>query len=105
MIKKISACINIAKSIAAVGFINSICSDTFGNIYAGGYFLNHSLHQYVAKWNGNNWNELGGSNALAANGAINSIYINKSDNIYAAGVFTNGSRRYVARYDLAVGIV
>ena len=70
-------------ALAANGNILTICSDTSGNIYAGGDFYNSSTNQYVAKWDGTAWSELGSLNALAADGAIRSI-CRVAGSIYAA---------------------
>src|ERR1041384_5169419 len=59
--------------LAANAFINSVCSDASGNIYAAGYFTNSSGNWYVAKYNGSAWSELGGLNGLSANGYIQSV--------------------------------
>jgi Secretion system C-terminal sorting domain len=87
-------------SLSANGAILSISNDANGNIYAAGYFTNSSSNRYVAKWDGNTWNELGGLNSLGANGFIRSICLTQSNNIYVGGAFTNGSgKRYVAKWD------
>ncbi len=75
--------------------ILSLTTDKSSNVYASGYFTNGTsvssgLH-YVAKWNGNNWIQLGG---------INVIYCLITDiggTVYGAGSFTNGSKNNVAR--------
>lgn len=83
-----------------LGFIESLCIDTSGNIYAAGNFINSLGKRYVAKYNGNAWSELGGLNGLSANTYINSVCSDASGNIYAAGYFWNSSfKRYVAKYD------
>ncbi len=81
--------------------IESIAADNSGNIYAAGEFININGKQYVAKWNGTNWTELGfGTNALNANANIYSILVDHIGNVYAAGDFTNsGNSRYVAKWD------
>ncbi|MFH1118658.1 MAG: T9SS type A sorting domain-containing protein [Bacteroidota bacterium] len=81
--------------LAANNEINSICSDPAGNIYAAGKFSNGNFssdgYEYVAKWNGTNWTEVGGLNALAANDLIESIISDSNGNIYASGgFFING---------------
>lgn len=88
--------------LAASGPILSVCSPAAagGNIYTSGYFTNGSGNEYVAKYNGTSWSELGGANTLAANANINSLCTDTEGNIYAAGWFTNvpGSC-YVAKYN------
>ena len=85
--------------------INSICADHLGNIYAAGQFTDSptqfSGHQYVAKWDGAAWSELGtGSNALNANDDIMAITVDKANNIYASGNFWHpGGYNYVAKWD------
>ncbi len=91
-------------ALSANDDIIAIYSDTAGNIYAAGDFINSSGKYYVAKYNGTSWSELGGLNALSANYYISSICIDASGNIYAAGAFTNGTtlnngKYYVAKYD------
>ncbi|MBX3164875.1 MAG: T9SS type A sorting domain-containing protein [Bacteroidetes bacterium] len=72
--------------------ISSICSDGQGNIYAVGSFTNATGHFYVAKWDGNVWSELGGTNSLnsptvAVNGIVplQCVTSDKYGNIYTAG--------------------
>ena len=82
------------------GYINTIEVDRAENVYAAGGFTNASGNYYVAIWNGTNWTELGGTNALGANGAINSIAVDDSGNVYAAGGFTNANgKEYVAKWN------
>jgi hypothetical protein len=87
--------------LAANERILSVCSDASGNIYAAGIFTNSSGKQYVAKYNGSSWSELGGLNGLSANSNIWSVCSDASGNIYAAGGFTNSSGYYyVAQYTI-----
>lgn len=80
--------------------IKTLTSDPAGNIYAAGSFTNSSGKQFVAKWNGSSWSELGtGSNALAANEEIRCIISDAAGNIYAAGSFTSNNRQYVAKWN------
>ncbi len=82
----------------------SITTDTHGNIYAGGYFINTKGNQYIAEWNGTAWAELGGTNTSTFNNFIFSIATDANGNVYSAGLFTNGSiwpnnNPYVARWN------
>ncbi len=92
-------------SVLGYGFqglsgVGSVCTDVAGNIYAAGQFTNSNGKQYVAKWNGTSWSELGGLNGLGANNIIYSICSDATGNIYAAGTFTNSSgNEYVAKFN------
>jgi hypothetical protein len=83
----------------------SIAVDDSENVYAAGQFTNGTSsltgYNYVAKWNGTSWSELGtGSNALNANNRILSIISDDSGNIYAGGYFTNvNGKNYVAKWN------
>lgn len=81
--------------------IRKLLIDKQGNIFVGGEFTNTNGKQFVAKWNGNSWVELGsGTNSLNANGFIYDIEEDASGNIYASGNFTNANgKHYVARWD------
>jgi hypothetical protein len=83
------------------GQIFSITGDLQGNVYASGYFTNSSGYDYVAKWDGTAWSELGtGGGALNANSSIFSLCFDTSKNLHAAGNFTNASgHTYVAKWD------
>ena len=82
-------------------FAEAIAVDDTGNVYAGGYFTDSSGNEYVAKWNGEKWIELGtGNNALNANEMIKVITIDGKGNIYAAGHFSDSSgKNYVAQWN------
>ena len=93
-----------ATALNANSQIQVLCSDSSGNIYAGGEFTNDSGNEFVAKWDGTSWTELGGMNALHANANVLSICSDKNGYIYAAGAFTDGSsdtsgHSYVAKWD------
>jgi hypothetical protein len=94
-----------SNALNANSLINTVCADPYGNIYAAGMFTDSladtSGHEYVAKWNGTTWSELGtGSNSLNANQYIKSIISDHSGNIYAAGSFFNTSGYYyVAKWN------
>lgn len=80
--------------LAANHSIESICSDSSGFVYAIANF-NSLSNSIVAKWDGNSWSELGGSNSLKnflSNYTIASTSNNKSTicsdkfgNIYVSG--------------------
>ncbi|MCX6351437.1 MAG: T9SS type A sorting domain-containing protein [Bacteroidetes bacterium] len=76
----------------AVFAILSIASDTAGNIYAAGQFINDSGETYVAKFDGKKWQELGtGTNRLQSKGNIGAICIDKANNVYIGTVVKNSS--------------
>lgn len=80
--------------LKANGEISALVSDKSGNIYAAGFFTNGATNNngfnYVAKWDGSNWTELGtASDMMYYPGAILSLTIDKDDNIYAAGNFSD----------------
>src|SRR5690349_7846424 len=81
--------------------IRSMVADAYGNVYAAGEFQNANNENFVAKWNGTAWSELGtGSNGLHANNTILSLALDQSGNVYAAGGFTNSSGKYyVAKWN------
>ena len=84
----------------ANNMIWSITSDGSGNIYAGGYFTNSAGYNYVARWNGTKWEDIG----LNANSSIYALTSDVSGNIYAVGNFTNGAtpsggNKYVAKWN------
>jgi len=84
-----------ASYILSDGTIETITTDSSGNIYAAGNFYDINSNSYVIEWNGTIWTELGtGTNALNANKPIASIIANKSGNIYAGGSFTNAKGKY-----------
>lgn len=80
--------------------IHCIATDPAGNIYAAGSFTNggseFSGSNYVAKWDGNSWTELGtGSNALnAPNQPITCLGTDAAGNVYAAGYLKNAQDKY-----------
>jgi hypothetical protein len=81
----------------AKGSIYSITTDAKGNVYAAGEFTNGYLYEYVAKWDGTNWLQLG---VLYANNSIVSITTDTKGNVYAAGDFTDANGyKYVAKWD------
>ena len=83
-------------------YIETLCTDASGNVYAAGRFLDHGANEYVAKWDGTSWSEVGtGSNALNAGDYILTICADASGNLYAGGKFkdTTGIYSYVAKWN------
>jgi hypothetical protein len=70
-------------------WVNSLVSDTEGNIYAGGDFTMDKGFA-VAKWNGSSWVNFG---MLDANGSINALCFDSEGNLYVGGGFTNKDGR------------
>ncbi|MBY0426582.1 MAG: hypothetical protein K2Q22_13155, partial [Cytophagales bacterium] len=64
-------------------------------------FKNLNSKNYVAKWDGTTWTELGtGANALNANNYILTLALDTFNNVYAAGDFTDGNGvNYVAKWN------
>ena len=96
---------SILGDTASIGFfkqstIRTITKDAAGNIYAAGTFTNVNNKQFVAKFDGTNWSELGGANSTSIfNDGINIITTDIAGNIYAGGNFTNGSTTcFVAKF-------
>ena len=87
--------------------IKSIATDKFNNVYVGGYFTNPTTgYQYVAKYDGINWSELGGPKSFITQyGGILSIITDSSGNVYASeGVRITDSvnirgYKFVGKYD------
>ncbi|HEX7415486.1 MAG TPA: hypothetical protein VF411_15705 [Bacteroidia bacterium] len=83
--------------------LSSLFIDSTGNIFSsgktyqttiGGYNYNVD---YVTKWNGVYWQQLGtGTNSLNANAYISNICKDNSGNLYAAGMFTDST--FVSSY-------
>ncbi len=80
--------------------ITNLLTDTSGNLYAAGDFVNSKGKKYVAKWNGSIWSEIGGKNTSTFNDVIWSITTDMNGNMYAAGWFKNDiGKYYVAKWD------
>lgn len=60
-----------------------------GELYAAGLFnMNDgNAHNYIARWNGTEWNDVGGGVTSSGNGQIHDLLV-LNDKLYAAGVFT-----------------
>ena len=77
-------------ALNANGGITTLCADIDGNLYAAGWFTDdtsaYSGRQYVAKWDGVSWSELGGT-GFNFNPSFSNLYIcsDPSGNIYAGG--------------------
>ena len=76
--------------------INSIAYDKQGNYYGISKCVNSNNQQFVAKWNGTSWQELG---TLNANNLVLAITIDTAGTVYAGGMFTDANNHiYVAKY-------
>ncbi|MFP5041120.1 T9SS type A sorting domain-containing protein [Parasediminibacterium sp. JCM 36343] len=88
-------------------FINSLCNDSIGNLYASGYKNAQSnTYNFLIKWDGTNWAEVAGTNCTVPNGAITCMYTDAKGNMYAAGGFKDSLhfkdtliRQGVAKWD------
>ncbi|MBC7450893.1 MAG: T9SS type A sorting domain-containing protein [Cytophagales bacterium] len=89
---------NVFGSGSGPAGISSIVVDAVGTVYVAS---NGATKNYVAKWDGTSWTELGsGVTALNANSSINSIALDELGNVYAAGSFVNGNgKKYVAKWN------
>ncbi len=75
-------------------------TDAGGNLYAGGQFFNANKKNFVAKWDGTAWSELGGTNSSTFVGVIISVTLDNKGNIYAGGRFwDNNGNGYVAKWN------
>lgn len=72
--------------------ILSISVDAGGNVYAAGDIGNSNYYDFIAKWDGTAWSEVGGTNSFTyprGNWAIEAICNDASGNLYAVGDFRN----------------
>ncbi len=69
-------------------YINSLTTDNSGNLYANRGAMNDSgkYYEYVAKWNGSSWSELGGTNNSHFNWSIECLTTDAKGNLYAGGL-------------------
>jgi hypothetical protein len=72
----------------------AITADASGNVYAAGKFTDAQGNEYVAKWNGTAWSELGGTTSMGStvqHGEITSLVLDASGNLYAGGGFLDAT--------------
>ena len=85
--------------------IYALTTDAAGNVYAAGAFTDFIFaynHNYVAKWNGSVWTEVGLNNTqgLNADSSILALATDRHGNLYAAGAFTDTlGYSYVAKWN------
>jgi len=70
---------------SSASFISNMCKDKLGNLYLAN-LNNNSNNAMVAKFDGSNWSELGGNNALIGYGSLNAICADNLGNIYTSGI-------------------
>ncbi len=96
-------------ALNANNFINSVSTDSTGNVYAAGRFTNSPIWSmngthYVAKWNGTDWVDLDGLidslHKMGQIGEIQSLVTDKNGYLYAGGnLFDTVYQKYfVARF-------
>ena len=96
---------NTTKYISLLPFggystIFAITTDDSGYIYVTGVFKNQNGKYYVAKYNGTNWEELGGTNASTFNDSIYTINNESNGKFYTGGVYKNSiGRNYLGFYN------
>jgi hypothetical protein len=80
----------------ANGQINTLISDTAGNLYAGGTFTDSSGYYYIAKWNGAKWTELSNpaTNQLSVLGPIKALTLDSVGNVYAGGMIPDSDGQF-----------
>ncbi|MDB5274659.1 MAG: hypothetical protein JWO58_3026 [Chitinophagaceae bacterium] len=88
------------------GNVLAAVSDQSGNIYFAGNLFDSSNKNYVAKWDGTSWSELGTqTNPFHPYSTIYTMTIDKNDNIYAAVSYIEGldegthGYEFVAKWD------
>ncbi|MGB3006992.1 MAG: T9SS type A sorting domain-containing protein [Chitinophagaceae bacterium] len=85
-----------ANALNANNLIKSIVIDRSGNIYAGGMFFNSSGDNYIAKWNGTSWSQLGSIPDISF---IYSLTTDSTNNVYACVSRSSISKDYVAKWN------
>ncbi len=89
-----------ALTLNNISWIFCLTTDASGNLYAAGRLTNGNGKNYVAKWDGNAWSEVGGTNASTFNDWIGTLTFDANGNLYGAGYFTNDNgMRYVAKWN------
>ncbi|MFY8128607.1 MAG: hypothetical protein ACOVMM_09520, partial [Chitinophagaceae bacterium] len=82
--------------------IKTIVQDKFNNYYGISSCANSFGREFVAKWNGNSWQQLGN---LTNNNIIHSIAVDTIGNVFAAGRFTNTNNELViVKYDVVTPV-
>ena len=66
-----------------------MATDVHGNLYVAGIFTNDNSDVYIAKWNGNEWSELGGNNSSSFYWLIWDIEILDNGNILITTNYQN----------------
>ncbi len=98
-----STALNSLSSGISADAIFTITKDPSGNVYTAGSFIDANHREYVAKWNGSAWSELGNgfnSNGDSTNSYIWTVINDASGNIYTAGGFTDtAGYTYVAKWN------
>ena len=80
--------------------VSALVRDASGNVYAGGYFTTAGgvAANYVAKWNGSNWQALGSG----MNDGVEALALDTNGNLFAGGNFTTAggvTANYVAKWN------
>ena len=90
-----------SKALNVKATIRTLATDAAGNVYAGGDFFNSASFAsiYVAKWDGDSWSELGGTNGANCKSSIQTICTDKDGNVYAAGFFDDDNYVSVKKYN------
>jgi hypothetical protein len=82
-------------------YIGSLEKDPLGNLYASMYKYRPAYnygHNYLIKWDGNQWNELGGTYSLKTDDDVTFCF-DPQGNLYATGAYNSvGSYSYIAKY-------
>jgi hypothetical protein len=95
--------VNSNNQISGNGDINAIVTDSIGNVYAAGGFLDVNGSNFVAQWNGTKWIEVGGTTPGFLQNIFEEIYalaLDHKGNLYAAGEGTDASGNlFVSKWD------
>ncbi len=84
--------------------IAALCTDPSGNVYASGLFVDTSISSvdyYVAKFNGAQWDALGGNGSLHSDAGSTTLFCDASGNIYTTRHYydPNGQGTTIAKFD------